>query len=616
MRIRFITLLLLVPMLFCCDKEKENGNKPDDNGNNQEQTTPEPDPYPDLAPQVKDGDVILATNPNVEKFVTSVTYPEHNYNETHILDEAYQPTAPGKDDIPSKYTIRWTPDPSAGDPVVRLWEDDGWSREYVKPDVTNEGDIQYVQITSLRPKANYHFEVKAGEKILTSGSFKTRGHVHQVFFSAVRNSRDLGGWKTKDGKKSVKYRMIYRGGRLQNAELLSRGKRDIVAEGIKAQLDLRGEDDVLSGPPIESFDFCAPVIEEGYIQLLRDDKEKAKQCMQFIMKCVRENKPVYFHCSLGRDRTGTVAMMVLGLLGVDEGEISKEYELTQFAPRGYSVSSGETTKMTRRIDYKGAANYIWSFAGEGGSFADGMQNYLLSIGITQAEINEFRNLMLEDATPDEPYEGDDNNGGDNNGGDNNGGDNNGGDNNGGNETTTGITIDGDLSDWAGVTTALTDKDGPVYAFKATYDEEYIYFYIKRNFHGGLFPAESGNGYFYFCLETDENPETGEKGLINGQYSFPYGIDSWFFAFMFDGSPDEPVITSAPKAGSTSYPTDYINNIKVGGKCNINNEIIELELQAKRSDMLIQKGKTVKIHTWGNKSATNIKDTALKLTIEK
>ena len=243
--------------------------------------------------------------------------------------------------------------------------------------------------------------------MLAFGSFQTTGHLHQLRFSALRNVRDLGGWKTKDGTKTVKYRMIYRGGRFQSPELKVQGKVDLLAEGIKAQLDLRGhttsgtqeylnmEQSPLYGS-VEDFNFLAPCIEEGYTQMLRDDQQKCKQCMQFIMKCVRENKPVYFHCSLGRDRTGTVAMMVLGILGVNEGDISKEYELTQFAPSGYSVSSGETTKMTRKVDYRGAANYIWGQAeDESWSFAQCMEKYFLSIGITQTEIDEFRTLMLE-----------------------------------------------------------------------------------------------------------------------------------------------------------------------------------------------------------------------------
>ncbi len=34
-----------------------------------------------------------------------------------------------------------------------------------------------------------------------------------------------------------------------------------------------------------------------------------------------ENDPVLFHCSMGRDRTGTTAFLILGLLGVDEGQL-------------------------------------------------------------------------------------------------------------------------------------------------------------------------------------------------------------------------------------------------------------------------------------------------------
>ena len=378
-------------MLFCCNKP-ENENKEPEKEDPTPVTPVNPGEEEDLAPQVKDGDVILVNNETVEKFLTNVTYPEKDYTETHLLDEAYQPTCPGKDDKPQSYTIRWTADSAAGDPVVRLWEDDGWSRDYT---TLVAGDY-YLTITNLRPNANYHFEVKAGSKMLTSGSFKTTGHVHQLFFSSgVRNARDLGGWKTKDGSKTVKYRKIYRGGRMEKSKLTTSGKRDILAEGIRAQLDLRGKSDVLSESPIEGIEFCAPVIEEGYTTLLKNDQEKAKQCIQFIMKCVREGKPVYFHCSLGRDRTGTIAMIILGILGVNEGDISKEYELTQFAPHGWATSDGEKTKMTRKADYKSAANYIWSLAGENGSFSDGMQAYLLSIGITQAEIDEFRNLMLE-----------------------------------------------------------------------------------------------------------------------------------------------------------------------------------------------------------------------------
>ena len=391
---KLLVLLLALPLLAYCTKPDPDNGKEQGQGEEQGQVTPpEEDPFADAAPEVKNGDLILVTNAKMQAFLEDVQYPERDYTETHILDEKYGPTAPGNADKPQEYSIRWTKADADGDKTVKLWEDDGWSRE-----INVEGGEYYVNIINLRPGAHYHFEVKgAGGKTVTSGEFDTKGLVYQVLFKAnVRNARDLGGWKTKDGKKMVKYRMIYRGGRLQGSTLTSkRGKEDLKAQGILAQLDLRGKSDVLSGPAVDYMDFCAPVIEEGYTQMLKDDGAKVKQCFEYVAKCVKENKPVYYHCSLGRDRTGTLSMLLLGVLGVNEGDISKEYELTQFAPYEWATSGGETTKMTRRADYKGAANYIWNnFVGEGESFAQGVEKYLLSIGVSQETITEFRTLML------------------------------------------------------------------------------------------------------------------------------------------------------------------------------------------------------------------------------
>jgi hypothetical protein len=389
---RFLAFILVLPLLVFCEKTPQaETNDPID----EQKPAPETeDPFADAAPEVKDGDLILVTNEKVQAFLEEVTYPEHDYTETHILDEKYGPTAPGKSDKPNEFSIRWTKDESAGNITLKLWEDDGWSREMS----IDKGEC-YANIINLRPGAQYHFEVKGESgKELTSGAFKTKGLVYQVLFKAnVRNARDLGGWKTKDGK-TVKYRMIYRGGRMQSSTLTSRkGKDDLKAQGILAQLDLRGKSDVLSSPAMDYMEFCAPVIEEGYTQMLKNDGAKVKQCFEFVAKCVNENKPVYYHCSLGRDRTGTLSMIILGVLGVNEGDISKEYELTQFAPYEWATSGGETVKMTRRADYKGAANYIWNtFVGTGESFAQGVEKYLLSIGVSQETITAFRTNMLTD----------------------------------------------------------------------------------------------------------------------------------------------------------------------------------------------------------------------------
>jgi len=400
MKLRYLLLSLLVPALICCQPAETDDPGTDDPQEQQQQQQQEPEtPTPvdsgttdveELPTEITDGSVVLATNENMEKFLTEVTYPERDYSTTSILD--YPPVAPGNSDKPQSYTIRWTPDESAGDVTVKLVDGD-WSQEFALSSTD-----YYQTITNLRPNADYTYEaVAANGKVLTKGSFKTTGHVHHLFFySKIRNMRDLGGWQTKDGK-TVKYRMLYRGGRLQSSTLSISGKRNILAEGIKAQLDLRGKSDVLDKCALgDEYAFCNPVIEEGYSTMLQNDGAKVKQCFEFIVNCLREDKPVYYHCSLGRDRTGTLTMILLGVLGVNEGDISKEYELTLFAPHGWATSDGEKVKMTRRVDYKGAANYIWNnFTGEGESFAQGVEKYLLSIEVSQTDIDDFRSIMLE-----------------------------------------------------------------------------------------------------------------------------------------------------------------------------------------------------------------------------
>lgn len=359
---------------------------------------PDPDPEEEVIPdEIVDNSTILVTNEAVEDFITNVKYTAHDYTSTEIKGRKYKEwsVSPAMFDYPPEYSIRWkASDIALGEDVVVTVTEAGSGKQFVFTPADSE--TYYAVVTGLLPGANYSYEVKTdGGKMIKSGAFATKGHLHQLPFKArVRNCRDLGGWKTTDGK-TIKYRMVYRGGRLQESTLTNKGKKQVLNEGIKAQLDLRGKSDVLSAPAIDELRFCAPVIEEGYTQMLRDDKAKTKQCFEFVVDCVRNNQPVYYHCSLGRDRTGTVTMILLGILGVDEGDISKEYELTQFAPSGYSVSEGEKTQMTRLVDYKSAATFIWDNYAKGGSFKDGMEAYLLEIGVSQKDIDDFRQIMLQ-----------------------------------------------------------------------------------------------------------------------------------------------------------------------------------------------------------------------------
>ena len=425
MKIRYflISMLLLPTMMFCtCTPQNNNEGE-----GTEEETEKEPAKEPwrepvfdrnseDPADEVIDvaslqvitpGCSVRVTRDYIENFITGVSYTDHDYTSTSIYDypggyndkSATEIGPVTNADKPAYFVIKWTPDASAGELTLNL-KDGDWSRD-IK--VAAGADSQV--ITNLRPKASYTYKVTAGNgNVLTQGSFTTTGSIHQCYFPwNVRNCRDLGGWETYDGK-HVKYRKIYRGGRMEGSTMSREGREEILAEGIRAQLELRGSSDMLHwGVLGEDLPFCNPCIENGGTSML-GSKEKTKACFEFVLQCVRENKPVYFHCSLGRDRTGTMAALLLGVLGVKEGDISKEYELSYFAPRGWSIAYSEKSKYfrnTRMAEYASLAQYMWikGYNTETKTydrFDQCVEKYLLWIGVPQADIDEFRSLMLED----------------------------------------------------------------------------------------------------------------------------------------------------------------------------------------------------------------------------
>lgn len=387
------------------------------------------DPMSGAAAEFKSGDVLQANSLLTDAFLTGVHYPDKTYDQyteifnyyggfdgEHLTWDNWETDWPDGDK-PESYSIRWKEDDMEKGAMTLHMEDElGW-----KGDLEVAEGSRYVNITNLVPNDKYTYKVTtAGGKTLAEGNFSTKGHLHQVFFSGDvqekkgvtlkgeggRNARDFGGWETLDGK-TVKYRMVYRGGRLNEKwkpyPLNAQGEKEVLFEGIGAELDLRGEDDVIFEPAVAGLDHCAPVIEQGGKTMLVKDAEKTKECFEFVVNSLRKGRPIYFHCSLGRDRTGTLGILLLGLLGVPEGDISKEYELTYFAPVGYSVSSSDkktnptpTYKNTRMAwVYSDVTPYFWEMAGDG-TFAEGVEKYLLTVaGVSQEDIDDFRSMMLE-----------------------------------------------------------------------------------------------------------------------------------------------------------------------------------------------------------------------------
>ena len=346
------------------------------------------DGYVPPAPPV-DPDAILVTNEYVQKYLEEVTYDSIEGATTKIL--GYPGGGPGEADIPPTHTITWTSDASAGALNLKVWESD-WSREYSLAAGTAKQDF-----TNLVPGREYHYKVTAssGGKTVAEGSFKTRGLLHQVYFEPNgRNGRDLGGWKGLDGK-TVAFRKLFRGGAIHGSRTNSVGKAEMRAQGIKAELGLREESDVPSKSPLgDDIAFFAPGFDGGYNDMVRDNKPKVKETFCFVVKCLRENKPVYFHCAAGRDRTGTLAVLIEGVLGVSEGDMAKDYELTYFSPEDWSMYKGSYQHTIDNYSFPSIRKTIFSET-DSGTYQERIVKYLLQIGVPQQDIDDLRRIMLE-----------------------------------------------------------------------------------------------------------------------------------------------------------------------------------------------------------------------------
>lgn len=329
-------------------------------------------------------EVFQVTHPYMQDFMENVTYRDGD--NTYTLITGFPGGGPGEADIPPSVTVSWDLNGYNGKATLKVW-DSQWSREYSLDSGTTSQEL-----LNLVPDSRYTYTVTgASGEVIAEGAFRTSGSIHQVYFPhKVRNCRDLGGWKTLDGK-TVVYRKLYRGGAVRIDET---GKAEWRAAGIKAELDLREAESLPSKSPVGSdIAFCAPGFESGYLTMLRDRQPGVKECVEFIAGCLREDKPVFIHCSAGRDRTGTMAILILGLLGVSEGDISKDYELTYFSPEDWSMWNGSYGHVRTASSFRGACEYLNKF--EDSTFAGNVEKYLLHIGVAQQDIDDIRRIMLK-----------------------------------------------------------------------------------------------------------------------------------------------------------------------------------------------------------------------------
>lgn len=213
------------------------------------------------------------------------------------------------------------------------------------------------------------------------GTIKPLDHLRYINTPIAENVRDLGGWDCDGG--TVKYGLLFRGG-----EVNAKDRDVLVGElGVRHDLNLRGELEATwnSSPLGEDIYFTKA---ESYNWYTVVPNSIWKTNLRCIFNAVTRNEPVYFHCAAGADRTGTLACVLEGLLGVSQSDIDKDYELTTF----YTGSKTEVARVRTLADWKGLISAINNYTGA--TFRDKCVDFVARMGFTADEINAYRKAMI------------------------------------------------------------------------------------------------------------------------------------------------------------------------------------------------------------------------------
>ncbi len=304
--------------------------------------------------------------------------------------------------VPKAATISW--ENSREDALyytlkVGLKEDLSDANSYLVSETT--ADIDY-----LFTAKHYYYQVYAhydNDEVVKSQvfDFYTADTPRTVYIEGVTNTRDIGGRYIMGGQYQIKQGMVYRGAEV-NRELgaiTEEGKRVMLYDlGIKTDLDIRGGDvqNATGTSPIDdSLNYVH--LEAPWYSHVFAASYKEAFTTEIRTFANPDNYPIYLHCSVGRDRAGTLSALLSALIGVEEIDIYRDYEMSFLSRVGlkdaaqsqgnHSSLMYDLTVTIDRIKNDYPANTLME------STAEWMKSYL---GITQEEIDTIRECLWEE----------------------------------------------------------------------------------------------------------------------------------------------------------------------------------------------------------------------------
>ena len=276
-------------------------------------------------------------------------------------------------------------------------------------DYTFTSQTNSAYIYNVTP-GEYDFEIAAltaattiaNKVVIKTGRAKVNGRIRMLDITDIYNCRDLGGWKTIHGKK-IKYGLFFRSAELDNGtgrgELTDYGVEELRKINVVAEIDIDEDEN-------QTLDHYSRYQVNAYKYGIDENAPLRNNYGAIINQFAENMKAGYgtlVHCRAGVDRTGTVCFLLEGLLGVQEGDLSKDYEISsmndfQYNDETETVNRSQAyrnfTDPTPGRDFKSLVSYVKNnFTGN--NINEKIEALLLTLGATQANIDYLKSNALE-----------------------------------------------------------------------------------------------------------------------------------------------------------------------------------------------------------------------------
>lgn len=221
------------------------------------------------------------------------------------------------------------------------------------------------------------------------------------------NVRELGGYATKKGSITMHHQFL----RSESlTDITEEDKKFLIRYGLTGIIDLRSREEALIYPnPFRGNDLVkyinCPLITEDVLDLravkeigfdpgefyvkLVEYKEMMYNIFQFILENL--NGCILFHCQAGKDRTGVLAMILMGIAGVSKEDIIANYEVTHTYLKEnvtLRLDDGlEELEFSKPQWIEKAYDHIME---QYGSF----KAYLMEVGLSKKEIKKIRQKLV------------------------------------------------------------------------------------------------------------------------------------------------------------------------------------------------------------------------------